>query len=58
MSMNFRYPNITGKDEKEQIEQIRRYLFQMVDQLNYVVSRMEERSSNAESNPQSNAKYK
>lgn len=58
MSMNFRYPNITGKTEKEQIEQIRRYLFQMVDQLNYVVSRMEERSSDAESNHKSNVKSK
>lgn len=36
--MDFRYPNITGKSEKEQLEQMKRYLRQLVDQLNYVFS--------------------
>jgi hypothetical protein len=36
--MDFRYPNITGKSEKEQLEQIKRYLRQLVDQLNYTFS--------------------
>jgi hypothetical protein len=45
--MNFRYPNITGKTEKEQIEQIRRYLFQLVDQLNYTVPKLTENSDAA-----------
>ena len=37
MSVNIRYPNITGRNEKEQIAQIRSYLHQMVDQLNYAL---------------------
>lgn len=36
--MDFRYPNITGKSEKEQLEQMKRYLRQLVDQLNYAFS--------------------
>jgi hypothetical protein len=32
---NFPYPNITGKTEKEQLEQVKRYLFQLVDMLNH-----------------------
>ena len=35
MSMKIRYPNITGFSEKEQIKQIRSFLHQLVDQLNY-----------------------
>lgn len=35
MSMNFRYPNITGRTEREQIFQISSFLRQMVDQLNF-----------------------
>lgn len=38
MSMNFRYPNITGGSDKEQLEQMKRYLRQLVDQLNYAFS--------------------
>lgn len=38
MSMNFRYPNITGSTEKEQIAQIKSYLHQLADQLNYAFS--------------------
>lgn len=30
-----RYPSITGKTPEEQIEQMRRAMFQMVDQINY-----------------------
>ena len=35
MSINIRYPNITANSEKEQIAQIRSYLHQLVNQLNY-----------------------
>lgn len=35
MSLNLRYPNITGMSEKEQIAQIKSFLHQLVDQLNY-----------------------
>ena len=37
MSVNIRYPNITSSNEREQITQIRSYLHQLVDQLNYVL---------------------
>lgn len=37
MSINIRYPNITSINEKEQIAQIRSYLHQLVDQLNYAL---------------------
>ena len=32
--MNIRYPNITAASPMEQLEQIRGYLFQLVEQLN------------------------
>ena len=38
MSANIRYPNITGISEKEQLAQIKSYLIQLVDQLNYALS--------------------
>lgn len=41
MSMPFQNPNITGKTEKEQITQMKNYLFQLADQLNYVVSQFD-----------------
>lgn len=34
MSVNLRYPNITGLSEKEQLTQIKSYLHQLVEQLN------------------------
>lgn len=37
MSMNLRYPNITAQSDKEQIVQIKSYLHQLVDQLNYAL---------------------
>jgi hypothetical protein len=36
--INFRYPTITGASDKEQLEQMKRYLRQLVDQLNYAFS--------------------
>lgn len=38
MSINIRYPNITGTSDKEQIAQIKSYLHQLVEQLNYVLT--------------------
>lgn len=38
MTGNFRYPNINGATAMEQIDQIRRYLYQFVDQLNFMLS--------------------
>jgi hypothetical protein len=38
MSINIRFPNITANSEREQITQIKSYLHQLVDQLNYALS--------------------
>ena len=37
MSVNIRYPNITALSEKEQLAQIKSYLHQLVEQLNYAL---------------------
>ena len=42
--MEFRYPNITGEDPRKQLEQLKRYLFQLVDQLNYTLEQLERRN--------------
>ena len=65
MELKLRYPNITGTNEREQIEQIKRYLFQLVDELQFadngtlstsgaITSRQQRRSS--ESDTVTNAK--
>lgn len=38
MTPQIRYPNITGKTPEEQIAQLKSYLHQLVDQLNYLLS--------------------
>lgn len=38
MSIHIRYPNITAGSEREQMAQMRSYLHQLVDQLNYAFS--------------------
>ena len=37
MSLNLRYPNITAGSPQEQISQIKSYLHQLVEQLNYAL---------------------
>lgn len=37
MSVNIRYPNITASSDREQLSQIKSYLHQLVDQLNYAL---------------------
>ena len=37
MSVNIRYPNITGFSDKEQLGQIKSYLHQLVEQLNWAL---------------------
>ena len=39
--MGFRYPNITGEDPRKQLEQLKSYLFQLVDHLNYTLEQLE-----------------
>lgn len=38
MTPKLRYPNITGRTPEEQVEQLKRYLFQLIDELNYILS--------------------
>lgn len=47
MSANIRYPHITGKTEKEQLAQLRGYLKQLVDDLNYILPAIEESANKA-----------
>lgn len=37
MSINIRYPNISGLTEREQLSQIKSYLHQLVEQLNWAL---------------------
>ncbi len=41
MSIDIRYPNITAKDEAGQITQVKSYLHQLVEQLNWAINSME-----------------
>ena len=40
MSVNIRYPNISGFSEREQIAQLKSYLHQLVEQLNYAFPKL------------------
>ena len=39
--IDLRYPNITGTTEKEQLSQVKGYLYQLVEQLNWALSTVE-----------------
>lgn len=41
MSFDIRYPNITAKDEAGQLNQVRSYLHQLVEQLNWAINSIE-----------------
>lgn len=47
MSIDFRFPNITAKDEAGQLIQMKSYLHQLVEQLNYAMKTVESGSSSA-----------
>lgn len=47
MSMDFRFPNITAKDEAGQLRQMQSYMFQLVEQLNWAMKTVEGGSSGA-----------
>jgi hypothetical protein len=49
MSVNIRYPNITGTTEREQIAQIKSYLHQLVEHLNYALPSMDQGSTATQS---------
>lgn len=38
MTPQIRYPKITGRTPEEQIAQLKSYLYQLVDQLNYMLA--------------------
>lgn len=48
MSVNLRYPNITAGTEREQLSQIKSFLHQLVDQLNYALPSMDGASQSIE----------
>lgn len=45
MSFDFRFPNITARDEAGQLRQMQSYMFQLVEQLNYAMKTVEGGSS-------------
>lgn len=47
MSMDIRYPNITAKDSEAQLLQVKSYLHQLVDQLNWALKNVEGGASGA-----------
>ena len=49
MSINIRYPNISGISEKEQLAQIKSYLHQLVEQLNYALQTLGTGDGNGQS---------
>ena len=54
MSINIRFPNITGKTEAEQLVQVRSYLHQLVGQLNWLFSVLESGVSTTAGDPEGN----
>lgn len=47
MSMNIRFPNITARTEAEQLAQIKSYLHQLAEQLNWALSTLESGTGSA-----------
>lgn len=45
-----RYPSITGKTPEEQIEQLRRALYQLIDQINFEMNEIRRKEDNHGSN--------
>lgn len=52
--IQIRLPNITGKTPEEQLKQIQSYLFQLVGELNWALSAMENVDSTAANSSTSN----
>ena len=45
-----RFPNITGRTEAEQLQQIRSYLYTLVQELNWALSALEENQNKEHAN--------
>ncbi len=43
--LNIEYPSIQGKTEREQLAEIKAYLFQLADTLNYIINTLEANQS-------------
>ena len=41
MEEPIRYPSITGTGSQQQLTEIKSYLYQLADQLNYILTRLE-----------------
>lgn len=52
MSANLRFPNITAKTEREQLQQIQSYMYQLVEQLNWALENVGSSSGNTSAAPQ------
>ena len=57
MSVKIRYPNITGGSEREQLAQIKSFLYQLVDQLNYALSTLDTDTATAQTGSTSDHDY-
>lgn len=44
------YPKITGDDPRQQLRQLRGYLYQLVDQLNRALEQLERRTDDSKEN--------
>lgn len=44
--MQLRYPNITESDPRQQLRELRAYLYQLVDQLNHTLAQLEKGMKN------------
>ena len=51
-----RYPAINGATDREQIDQIRRYLFHLADQLNYTLSLLDSNTEQVKAEIEEKAK--
>ena len=56
--IDIRLPNITGKTEKEQLEQIKSYLFQFAQQLNYALRTIDVKADEAKTKVEATTQQK
>lgn len=54
MSYKLKLPNITGTTEKEQLTQMRNYLYQLVGDIQYALNDLEKASSNTKQTEENN----
>lgn len=47
MSMQLPYPNLTAREPGQQLQEVKEYLYRLVDQLNFALSQLERGENNA-----------